>query len=96
MTTATEKRVRTEIRTSDAMEVVNAVLSYEQSREMAREALENHEARTGYGTTAEGSLAHYLKEWMEEQRPEKVTGASVWTDLLSAAFGAVGLVRDRL
>lgn len=61
--------------------------TYNQSREMAKDALEAHNERTGYGATAAGSLAHYLKEWQEEMMPE--IKASVWSDLLRAAFSEV-------
>lgn len=64
--------------------------SYEESRDLARTALQEHEDRTGYGATAEGSLAHALKEWQDELRPEEITGtASVWTDLLTSAFQSI-------
>jgi hypothetical protein len=55
--------------------------------ELTRDAVEAHEARTGYGTTVEGSLAHYLKEWVEEMRPD--LGATMFADLLGAALSKV-------
>lgn len=44
---------------------------------------------TGHGIAREarGILADSLKEWAEEQMPN--IGASMWSDLLNAAFGEV-------
>jgi hypothetical protein len=61
--------------------------SYETAREIVKQAIATSPT-DAYGTERTRA-ADALKEWMEEQRPEEVAGASVWTDLLSAAFGEV-------
>ena len=58
--------------------------TYEESRRLARLALE-------VDTDSQANeLAGILKDWQDQQRPEEINGpASVWTDLLTAAFGEI-------
>lgn len=76
-----------------ALWIDNDEATYNHARFMAREcaeqAKEELEEKKGdlRARTADGLLADRLKEWAEEQMPE--LGASMWADLLNAAFGEV-------
>lgn len=81
-----------------ALWIDNEEPSYRHARRMARaakEESEEHKAEIaergsrilGVPREPRGILADMLKEWAEEQMPN--IGASMWSDLLNAAFGEV-------
>jgi hypothetical protein len=73
-----------------ALWIKNDQGSYTWSREMAADCLANVDRSDTVFTpeqNARGDLAERLKEWHEEMMPD--LGASLWADLLGAAFGSV-------
>jgi hypothetical protein len=63
--------------------------SYERARELAREARDESAGMgvSPYKRTPEGLLADQFKDWVQEESPD--LGASLYSDLLSAALSEV-------
>ena len=63
-----------------------------QVEDLTRETLEEHEARTGYGTEARGSLAHHLRVFVDdliEDTAPAVFEASFVADIFGWAMDQV-------
>ena len=69
-----------------ALWIDNEEWSYNETRSQAQVFTEDPEDERN-GRTVEGVYADWLKEYVEETMPD--LGASLWSDLLNAAFGEV-------